>query len=415
MTKMMPSPRRLLLLFLWILPMILTLGLCQLAHADSSEDQYLMTREEQIRVKESQNKELQYKIDTLQEQIKRDRKEIQSTTEKIWREFSDRQDIEKRELQDQLNSLSQRQAQFESELERKRNLDEIRVREKEAQLQALMRDSERTTKELEIDRKTYEELQTAAKDRKARPVQSPDLPENTEVLQNGTVQITRASGNALMGGKNLSRPNLQPEYNLSIGDIILIEVWRNPDMAKRVAVRPDGRISLPLAGDLEVAGMNLVDLREVLTKKYSEYIRDPQVTISIEGFGGRKFVILGEVGSPGVYRFQESITLIEAIGLAGGFKKEARTGKVMIIRGDIHKSPQVKVISANAANILRQGMISENLTILPNDILYVGKDFLGDYQSFLDSVVTPSMNTALDFFVLRSAIREAQQEKTYDL
>lgn len=388
----------------------LAFGLCAPVGADSAEDSYLLTREEQIRVKESQSQELQYKIETLQQQIQRDRKDLQATSEKIWREFSDRQDIERRNLQDQLNSLSQRQAQFESELERKQNLDEIRVREKEAQLQVVMRDSERARKELEMDKKTLEELQTAAKDRKARPQIQPEVPEGTEVLQNGAVQITRASGAALMGQKTLSRPSLQPEYHLSIGDIILIEVWRNPDMTKRVAVRPDGRISLPLAGDLEVAGMDLVTLRNMLTEKFSEYIREPQVTISIEGFGGRKFVILGEVGSPGVYRYQESITLIEAIGLAGGFKREARTGKVMIIRGDIRKDPQVKVISANAANILRKGMISENLAIMPNDILYVGKDFLGDYQSFLDSVVSPSIDTALDFFVLRSAIRTAQEK-----
>ena len=124
-----------------------------------------------------------------------------------------------------------------------------------------------------------------------------------------------------------------------------------------------------------------------------------------------KFIILGEIGCPGVYRFQQDISLLEAIALAGGFKEDAKRGKIAIVRGDIHNDPQVKIISANLENVLRKGMLTENLTVLPNDIIYVGKDFLGDYNAIIDDLIKPALGTSIDFFVLRNAVRISQQKR----
>ena len=224
----------------------------------------------------------------------------------------------------------------------------------------------------------------------------------------------RSSGSSGVPESRALRPKagkVRPEYYVEIGDVLDIDVWRVPDISRSVTVRPDGRISMPLVGDLDVSGINLVEMKQLVTRKLSEYVRSPQVAISIRQFGGRKFIVLGEIGAPGVYRFQQEISLLEGIALAGGFKPDARRGKIMVIRGDIHREPQVKIISANLEKVLRQGMLSENLTILPNDIIFVGKDFLGDYNDVIKDLVEPSLDSATNFFITRSAIRTAQDRR----
>lgn len=386
------------------------------AWAAEIDEKYLHMREEEIRLKQARIDDFSYKIEALQQQLQREQEQLKTTNEKIWKEYSQNMDVERRELQQKIDTIGQRQTQFENELERKRELDNVRLHEKDNELKRMMLDTERLRREVEEDQKVYEDMKRAAKDRQARTdlihQEAQKTEAGSEVLQNGAIHIANMSGNQIMGKTPFSLKNVQPEYHLSVGDILGIEVWRNQDLTRRVSVRPDGRISLPLAGDINVVGLSLVQLRENITEKLKAYIRDPQVTIALEGFGGRKFVILGEISSPGVYRFQESITLLEAIALAGGFTKASHQGKVMIIRGDIRKDPQVKIITANAANILQKGMLTENLTIMPNDIIYLGKDFLGDYREVLNEIVAPTMDTATNFFVLRSAIRAAELPET---
>jgi len=224
----------------------------------------------------------------------------------------------------------------------------------------------------------------------------------------GSDAFTAKSVRHFQGEKRLTPLDKRPEYYIEVGDVLEVDVWRAPDLTKAVTVRPDGRISMPLVGDLDVLGLTLIEARDAVTKRLSVYIRNPQVSISIRQFGGRKFIILGEVKSPGVYRYQQDVTVLEAIGLAGGFSEDARRGKIMIIRGDIKKEPQVKIISANMENVLKRGMISENLTVFSNDILFVGKDYIGDYKDLLENVVEPALDNLIDAMIFRSSIRTAQ-------
>ncbi|MSR77317.1 MAG: hypothetical protein EXS63_03705 [Candidatus Omnitrophica bacterium] len=384
--------------------------------AGEIDDKYLLTRDEEIHVKQARAGDLNYKIEALHQQIVREQEQLKITNEKIWKEFSQNLEVERRELREKLDTITQRQTQFEAELERKRQLDEVRVHEKDNELKRMMMDVERLRLEIGEDQKVVEDMRRAVKDRKVRSEvinqEGKKAEAGSEVLQNGAIHIGSISGRQVLDKGSFSMKNVQPEYSLSVGDILGIEVWHNPDLTRRVSVRPDGRISLPLAGDLDVVGISLIQLREMIADKLKDYIRNPQVTIAIEGFGGRKFIMLGEISSPGVYRFQESITLIEAVALAGGFTKESHHGKIMIIRGDIRKQQQVKIITVNAANILQRGMLTENLTILPNDIIFLGKDFLGDYRAFMDDVINPSISNILNVFVLRDAINTAKLPMT---
>ena len=382
-----------------------------------AEDRFAQLRREEIEAKQRRAEELTKQADSFQRQLEEERRQNARAQEKIWKDFTEGLEVERKNLQGQMLTLEERQRRFETELEKKRVQDELSVKEKQNEIQLLMLEMQRLRAEVEQDKKIFEEQVRAAKNRppaEILPDRSPTQDKvqtarsEGEALENDAIKIGSANGRQIMGEGQFQMRQIRPEYYLEIGDILEIDVWRVPDFSRVVSVRPDGRISLPLIGDLYVYGVSLVEIRDVLTKKLAEYIRNPQVSISIRQFGGRKFIILGEINSPGVFRFQQEVSLLEAIALAGGFKADAKRGKVMVIRGDIRKEPQVKIINANVQNILKKGMISENIFIMPNDIIYVAKDFIGDYREIIDSLISPALDTTIDFFVLRSAIRTAQ-------
>lgn len=365
-------------------------------------------RKEEIAAKQARAEELANKIAVMQKQIEEDRKAAAKSQEKIWQEYTQSLEAERKKATDQITVLDQRQKAFEEELNRKRQQDTLSVQNKEDDVKKLMLETDRLRLEIEEDRKAFD---THLQEIKNRPqvdnnaAAAADAERNSEVLGNGAMKVATGSPDEILGRTEFRSRNVRQEYYVEIGDILDIDVWRVPDLSRSVPVRPDGRISMPVVGDLDVVGMNLMQVRDLLTKKFSDYVWSPQVSISIRQFGGRKFIILGEIGAPGVYRYQNDVSLVEAIALAGGFKEYSRSGKIMIIRGDIKKQPQVKMISANMQNFLKKGMLTENVAILPNDIIYIGKDIMGDYQDILKDVVNPFFNTALNYFVLHSASR----------
>jgi polysaccharide export outer membrane protein len=125
------------------------------------------------------------------------------------------------------------------------------------------------------------------------------------------------------------------EYIIGKEDALSISVWQNPDLDQEVIVRPDGRISFPLVGDVAAAGLSITQLDQALSERLKEYIRYPEVSISIKKLGGKKVIVLGQIKSPGVYSVTGARTILEAIGLAGGFTDHAVCSSVVLIRGDL--------------------------------------------------------------------------------
>jgi len=183
------------------------------------------------------------------------------------------------------------------------------------------------------------------------------------------------------------------QYYIDTGDVLDISVWQIPDLSKpEVIVRPDGKISFPLIGDMKAEGITLTQLGSIITEKLKTYVKAPQVSIMIRRFGEHaninKVVILGEVLGPGVYRSTGSSSIAEVIASAGGYTKYAVINSIMVIRGDVRTKPEV--IRVNLAQVLK-GRISQNITLKPNDIVYVPKSFIGNINTFLD-VIQPAIS-----------------------
>ena len=129
------------------------------------------------------------------------------------------------------------------------------------------------------------------------------------------------------------------EYRLGPEDMIEVFVWKEPELTTTVVIRPDGRISLPLAGELEASGKTAVELQQEITAKLSKYIVQPTVNVMVKQVNSLKISVLGEVRRPDVYRIKNRVTVLDAIAMAGGFTDLARPNKVVVLR-DTSSGPQ---------------------------------------------------------------------------
>ncbi|MDD4182374.1 MAG: polysaccharide export protein [Candidatus Omnitrophica bacterium] len=174
-------------------------------------------------------------------------------------------------------------------------------------------------------------------------------------------------------------------YLIDMGDILEISVWQVEDLQRDVVVRPDGKISFPLIGDVQAAGKTIEQLREEIVGKIKLYIKVPQVSINILEFGGKKAVVLGDVEDEGVIRFNTPTTVLEAIALAGGFDKiKANMDRIYVIRDARSEHPMVIMVNANDA--LKGGYVQENVLVRSGDIVYATRAMSADFNQFMDQV-----------------------------
>src|ERR1019366_6379640 len=113
-------------------------------------------------------------------------------------------------------------------------------------------------------------------------------------------------------------------YVIGANDVLAINVWKEPDISRSVPVRSDGKISLPLVGELQAGGQTPRQLEQEITKRLQSYISEPEVTVIVQQINSQKFNILGMVSRPGAYLLTSSTTVLDAIAMAGGFKDFAR-------------------------------------------------------------------------------------------
>lgn len=120
-------------------------------------------------------------------------------------------------------------------------------------------------------------------------------------------------------------------YAIGIGDVIDISVWKNAELSVTVPVRPDGRVSVPLLGDIQAAGMTPRALTEDLTQRFKEFVTAPSVSVVIKEIHSRKVFVTGEVATPGAYDLQPRTKLMQVLAMAGGLTPYAKR-KVVVLR-----------------------------------------------------------------------------------
>jgi polysaccharide export outer membrane protein len=122
------------------------------------------------------------------------------------------------------------------------------------------------------------------------------------------------------------------DYVIGPSDVLAINVWKDAELTRTVPVRPDGRISLPLIGELKVSGLTTREVQRIVTERLKEYISDPVVSVIVQEVKSRTYVVVGKVVHPGSYELGKPTTVLEAIAIAGGFLDFAKPNKAYVIR-----------------------------------------------------------------------------------
>ena len=140
-----------------------------------------------------------------------------------------------------------------------------------------------------------------------------------------------AQGDSASSQNVAGKPSDQ-EYVIGPGDLLSISVWKEPDLTRVLLVRPDGKISMPLIGEVEVSGLTPVKLRNELTQKLKTYISTPEVTVIVQEAKAHTFNIVGLVAKAGTYDLSKPITVLDAIAAAGGLQEFAKAKKIYVLR-----------------------------------------------------------------------------------
>lgn len=133
-------------------------------------------------------------------------------------------------------------------------------------------------------------------------------------------------------------PPAAQEFRLSKEDVVEVSVWKEPDLSRTVPVRPDGKITLPLVGDLQAEGLRPVDLEDVVRKKLASLVRDPRVSVIVHDVNGSRVFVAGQVAHPGAFPLRNSMSVLQALALAGGLAEFADRGGISVLHADGKKS-----------------------------------------------------------------------------
>jgi polysaccharide export outer membrane protein len=158
-------------------------------------------------------------------------------------------------------------------------------------------------------------------------------------------------------------------YVIGVDDVLSINVWKEAEVSRTVPVRSDGKISLPLAGEVRASGETPLQLEKVLAAKLQSFISEPEVTVIVTEIRSQKFNILGMVSKPGSYALTNSSTVLDAIALAGGFRDFAKQKSIYILRQNPDGS-QVR-LPFNYKEVIKGKDSAQNVKLQPRDTIVV--------------------------------------------
>lgn len=159
------------------------------------------------------------------------------------------------------------------------------------------------------------------------------------------------------------------EYVIGSEDALEIMVWRNEILSRpRIVVRPDGKISLPLIGDIQAAGLTPNQLKNYIEKRLKDYQELPTVTVIVSEINSYYIYILGEVRSPGRYQLKSNISVLQAVTLAGGFTNWASPNSMVVLRRNGEKEEKIKV---RYKKIISGSRPEENIVLKPGDTIII--------------------------------------------
>lgn len=158
-------------------------------------------------------------------------------------------------------------------------------------------------------------------------------------------------------------------YLIQAGDVLQVSVWKEADLQQEVLVRPDGGITLPLAGNLQASGVTVIQLAEAIAEQIRRYIPDPVVTVALKQLGGNQVFVLGKVNRPGAFPFAKPLDVMQALSMAGGATPYASLSSIRILRRDAKGLQQS--FKFDYTDVERGKSLAQNLILQSGDTVVV--------------------------------------------
>jgi protein involved in polysaccharide export with SLBB domain len=181
-----------------------------------------------------------------------------------------------------------------------------------------------------------------------------------------------------------SRP-AQTEYIIQPGDTLTLRFYYHPDHDQEVVVRQDGKLLLPLVGEVQAAGLTPARLAEVVADLYSKNLRDPKVAVAVKASPQKGIFVGGEVGKPGLVPYRQGMTVVQAIMEAGGPKDTARVDQVVFlqrIREDQYQASKIDLVK-----VLANGQTDADPALGPSDVIFVPKSTIAKMNLFVQQYI----------------------------
>ncbi len=158
------------------------------------------------------------------------------------------------------------------------------------------------------------------------------------------------------------------DYHIQAGDVVNVSVWKEPELTGDLLVRPDGGISMPLAGDVDAAGHTAEEVRAAIDQKLRKFIPDPSVTVSVKQTYGNLIFIVGKVNKPGQYPVNRPIDVMQALSIAGGATPFASLNKIHILRRQDGKEVSMRF---NYNDVQHGKRLAQNIVLQGGDTVVV--------------------------------------------
>ncbi len=157
-------------------------------------------------------------------------------------------------------------------------------------------------------------------------------------------------------------------YLIGLGDVIEIQVWKEPDLSRQLKVRLDGRVSLPLVGDVEAAGRSPAEVAAEVGRRLATYITEPAVSVILVESASRRYYVIGMVNKPGEFPIDYPVTVLQALARAGGFQEWAKKDRIVVVR---RSDGRERLLPFDYTAVIKGLNPEQNLTVAPGDTIVV--------------------------------------------
>jgi len=178
----------------------------------------------------------------------------------------------------------------------------------------------------------------------------------------------------------------EKDYVLGYGDVIKVDFYYNPSLSRQATIRPDGKITLPLKGEVVAAGLTPAQFQESVVSLFRDLLKDPVVTVSVESFNKNNFVyVMGEVLRPDYYLLEAPTTVTQLLARAGVSTNSANLESVLVVSRTEEGKPVGKLV--NVKKVLAEGDLNNDLLLKRYDIVYVSKTGIAKANLFVEQYI----------------------------